>query len=55
MGRKKKLINETNIPEHCIESIARCLLPDIVAFYHSEEGQKEFEKWKIEKSALDKK
>jgi len=47
LARKKKLINYTNIPDHEIEKIARCLFPDILAFYNSEEGQKEFEKWKI--------
>lgn len=46
LARKKKLINNTNIPEHEIEKIARCLLPDILAFYNSKEGQKEFEVWK---------
>ena len=46
MPRKKKLINNTNIPEHEIEKIARCLLPDILSFYNSEEGQKEFDAWK---------
>ena len=46
MARKKKLINKTNIPEYEIEKIARCLLPDILLFYNSEEGQKEFEAWK---------
>ena len=45
LARKKKLVNKTNIPEHAIEKIARCLLPDILAFYNSEEGQKEFEEW----------
>ena len=45
MGRKKKLINNTDIPQHQIEAIARCILPDILAFYESEEGQKEFEEW----------
>jgi len=46
LARKKKLINNTNIPKHEIEKIARCLLPDILAFYNSKEGQKEFEAWK---------
>ena len=46
LARKKKLINNTNIPEYEIERSARCLLPDILAFYNSEEGQKEFEEWK---------
>lgn len=46
MGRRKKLINNTTIPQHQIEAIARCILPDILAFYESDEGQKEFDKWK---------
>ena len=46
MGRRKKLINNTDIPQHQIEAIARCILPDILAFYESEEGQREFFEWK---------
>ena len=48
MGRKKKPINRTNIPQYQVEAIARCLLPDILAFYESEEGQREFAQWKKE-------
>ena len=48
LARKKKVVNKTNIPEHEIEKIARCLFPDILAFYNSEEGKKEFEEWKKE-------
>ena len=29
-----------------LESFARCLLPDIRAFYASEEGRREFAEWK---------
>ena len=39
MARKKKIVNN-------IDAVARCLWPDIVAFFESEEGQKEFEAWK---------
>lgn len=46
MSRRKKLINNTDIPQYKIEAIARCLMPDILAFYESEEGQREFAKWK---------
>ena len=46
LGKRKKLINNTNIPQHQIEAIARCILPDILAFYESEEGQREFSEWK---------
>lgn len=46
MGRKKKLINNSDIPQYAIETVARCLLPDIIAYYESEEGQQEFAEWK---------
>ena len=46
MGRRKKPINNTNIPQYQIEAIARCILPDILAFYESEEGRREFSEWK---------
>lgn len=49
MGRRKKLINNTNIPQHKIETIARCILPDILTFYESEEGQREFAEWKAQR------
>ena len=48
MGRRKKLVNDTNIPQHQIEAIARCIFPDILAFYESEEGQREFAAWKVQ-------
>lgn len=47
MGRRKKLINNTTIPQHQIEAIARCIPPDILAFYESEQGQKEFAEWQV--------
>lgn len=50
MSRRKKLINDTNIPEHQIEAIARCLLPDILKYYESEEGQREFTEWKAQEA-----
>ena len=49
MSRRKKLINNTGIPQHQIEAIARCLMPDILAFYESEEGQREFAEWRARK------
>lgn len=52
MGRRKKLINNTSIPQHTIESIARRLLPDIMAYYQSEEGQREFVEWKEKQEKL---
>ena len=40
--------NVNQIPQHEIAALARCLLPDLIAFYESENGQKEFEQWKIQ-------
>ena len=51
MGRRKKLINNSAIPQHQIETIARCIMPDILAFYESEEGQREFAEWKKRREA----
>ena len=53
MGRRKKLINNTSIPQHKVEAIARCILPDILSLYESEEGQREFEEWKKQQEAKD--
>ena len=46
MSRRKKLTNNSGIPQHEIGNIAQILLPDILAFYESEEGQREFAEWK---------
>ena len=51
MGCKKKLINNSGIPQHEIEHIARCILPDILAYYESEEGQREFREWQTQRQA----
>ena len=50
LTRKKKLINNTSIPQREIEIIARCIFPDILAFYESEEGQREFAEWKAQQA-----
>lgn len=36
------------IPKHIRMEIARCLLPDIIAYYESEQGQKEFAEWQAQ-------
>lgn len=41
--------HKSNIPNEELETIARCFLPDIVAFFESEEGKREFEEWKQQK------
>lgn len=37
-----------NIPRHEVEALARCLFPDIQAFFDSEEGKHEFEEWQAQ-------
>ena len=55
MSRKHKPVNDSGIPQHIIESIARCILPDIIAYYETEEGRgsskngKQCKKWKRRK------
>ena len=51
MSRRKKPINNSGISQHAIETIARCILPDILAYYESEEGQQEFQEWKAMREA----
>ena len=34
-----------SIPQHEIEALARCLLPDIQSYFESEEGQRAFAEW----------
>ena len=42
------------IPKHIRMEIARCLLPDIIAYHESEQGQKEFEEWKAQQEVIQK-
>lgn len=42
MSRERKVVNNTNIPDHEIEKLARCFLPDIIAFFECEEGQRAY-------------
>lgn len=39
---------ECDIPDDLIKEIARCLVPDIIAFFENEEAKREFEAWKLE-------
>ena len=41
---------ETAVPDFEIESLARCLLPKIKAYFESPEGQAAFEAWKQQHS-----
>jgi len=44
------------IPQYEIDALARAFLPAILDFYQSEEGQREFAEWKVnrEKEKLNK-
>lgn len=44
--------SKCNIPKHELEALARCFIPDIQAFFESEEGRREYEEWKAEQANL---
>ena len=39
---------ELGIPKDKVEAIAEMILPDIIAFFETDEGKKVFEEWKKE-------
>ena len=41
----------SNLPYHEVEALARVLLPEIQAFFESEEGQREYAEWKAKREA----
>ena len=49
MGRKKKLINKTNVPQYAVERFARCVFDDIRADFARPEIQAEFALWLAER------
>ena len=51
MGRKKKLVNNTNIPQYAVERFARCVFDDIRADFAKPEVQAEFQRWLAEREA----
>ena len=46
---------ELGIPKEKVEAIAEMILPDIVAFFQTEEGKKVFAEWKMEQEEKQKK
>lgn len=67
MAANRKVINKSDlmglppspetisgVPEYELETLARAFLPDIIAFYKSEEGQRKFREWKQEEEQLKK-
>ena len=51
MPRRKKPINNSDLPDHEIEAIARCLFPDILVAFQNEEVLRDFEKWRANRQA----
>ena len=45
---------ECDIPDDLIKEIARYLVPDIIAFFETEEAKREFEEWKLEQKLTEK-
>ena len=48
-GKEKSETTETfenEIPDFIVDTLARCLLSKIQAYFDSPEGQAEFERWK---------
>ena len=50
MAKKKTPVNRSNWTDAAVETFARCVWPDIVAFFESEEGQREFAQWQREQA-----
>ena len=52
-------VNMTNaektnaIPDDALEALARCLYPAMVAFFESDEGQREFAEWQRERKGIE--
>ena len=43
---------KSGVPKHVADAIARTFLPDIIAFFQSEEGRREYEEWEQEQERL---
>ena len=41
---------KTEIPKHEKDVLAKTFLPEIIAFFETEEGKKEFEEWKRQRA-----
>ena len=53
-GMSQRDIAETKsgVPKYELEILARAFLPDVIAFYESEEGQRKYRQWKQEEERL---
>ena len=50
MNKKKKSTNTFPYPDEVIDRLARAFYPAILAFWNSEEGQREFAAWQAEQA-----
>ena len=50
MGRKKKFVNKTHYPDWAIERFTRCIFEDVLAFFSTEEGLREYAAWEAEQA-----
>ena len=55
MGRKHKFVNKTHYPDWAIERLTRSIYDDVLAFFATEEGRREYEQWEREQAELKKK
>lgn len=42
----------SDIPKHELEKLANCFLTEIIAFFETQEGNREYEEWKEQKAEL---
>ena len=42
---KDKIYEELNLSKEDLQSLVRCFLPDIKAFFNSKESQKDYKEW----------
>ena len=49
MGRKKKLVNNSGIPQYAIDRFARCVFDDIREDFMKPEVQADFQRWLAER------
>ena len=50
MNKKKKSTNISPDPDEVIDRLARAFYPAILAYWNSEEGQREFAAWQAEQA-----
>lgn len=42
--------SSSDIPDSVVETLARCLLPKLLEYFESPEGQEEYERWKQQRN-----